>query len=703
MQHQIHVWRMVFAEFMRPALTLFTSAVALSLAVPAAADLVEVSFSATIDGATCNLDCLAALGGTLTGTFVYDDAVAGSGANPTLYPLQSIDLTTSNGATGGATGGTISIANDLSTPPTDGYTVGGTGTFGTTPTSPPLSMTSLSLQLLDPTGSVFVDTSLPPGAPPLAAFGSARVFTTWEGSLTVWSPVWNITSFTSTVICPGLSGGSPHSALNEQLPTVPPFSTSGGSANTTHGWRFRPTTTGLVVTRLGVASAISPSTPQTVTLFDFATQAVLAQAVAPVGPGWQWVDIPPVPLQMGHDYVVATNGSTADWYFHGTRTTLGPSWFPTTPIEYVEARSATSVTDPSTFPTIATADDQSGLVDIGYANTACIDIPGTGAGAVVDPAVGPPGQSFDLFVPDHGMLLDLDVALRLQANGGAPGSATEWDDLRITLRKGSRSFVLNAQPAAQTTGVFDVTFDSDATTSIASLKGGDATGLVRPDGPVLDPFNGDLLGGRWTLEFEDTCCANDTVLEGWELQARVMEEQTTLTCPGPGIGGDRLDLHGIRFQTDRPFQAVRLDLLAPVAGTYRFDAELRRSTGFTAPIETTVTMEAALSAGATSIPIHFGNVPVSGLESFTLKFVGVSGPGYAFFDVFGIGNEPCPNVEETEGISSATPTVRGDPANFTVVAVPEPSTAVAIAIGVASIALIERRRARSRMAKARLS
>ncbi len=708
---------------------------------PSIAAEVAFLFEANLVPGTCGFDCLGGLGGSMTGEWVFEDTATGSGANPNVYPLISIDFTTFMGVTGGGTSGTISIANDVSSPPADAYTVGVSGEFGSVAT---LTLTNLTVQMIDEDASVFSDTSLPSSAPPLAAFETAYVTMTWSmGGIPTWTPVWEITLLSSVVVAGGdccsvhsapgcddavceadvcsvdpsccssgwdescraeavslcsiCSSGfksGPTLPLMEQDPIAPPFQI-GGSPDQIRGWRFRVNEPGLLVTRLGVNTTVSDSTSHTVTLLDFASQAVLAQVTSPVGSGWQWVDIPPVPLSLGQDYIVQAHSTVGTWYYYGGLAALGASWFPTGPIEYVEMRYQNGVTNPSTFPTLALSNLQYGVVDIGYASTGELIVPGPGAGQIVDPISGPPGKSFDLYVKDKGMVLDLDVGVRLYGAAGAPGSPTWWDDMRISLTKGGRVFRLNHNPTAVVNGLFDVVFDSDAADSIAVAKPGtDAVGRFRPDGPAQDPMDGVMLGGLWTLNFESVNTAlNETRIEGWELLGTGMDEQTILRCDGPGVSGDLAASRGIRFHVDRPFQGARVNLRASTSGSYSFDAELRRSTGFTAPVEVTTTMQVDLDAvDQTSVPLYFDAVPVDGLESFTLKFTGLSGPGVVYFEQHGIGADPCPNVEETTSNTSATPTVRSDPAGFSVISVPEPGMLFMLASGALGLAGLARRK-----------
>ena len=53
---------------------------------------VEFQFEASLVPGTCGLDCLGALGGTLVGEWLFESTASGSGANPSVYPLISIDF-----------------------------------------------------------------------------------------------------------------------------------------------------------------------------------------------------------------------------------------------------------------------------------------------------------------------------------------------------------------------------------------------------------------------------------------------------------------------------------------------------------------------------------------------------------------------------------------------------------------------------------
>jgi hypothetical protein len=151
-----------------------------------------------------------------------------------------------------------------------------------------------------------------------------------------------------------------------------------------------------------------------------------------------------------------------------------------------------------------------------------------------------------------------------------------------------------------------------------------------------------------------------------------------LVCAGTGLsGGDNAFLRGIRFTVSQSFNAVEVRMAGSSAGTYSFTAELRRSSGYiTKPIATTNVVVNLVASGSSPMQIvrmEFGNISVSGTETFTLKFIDVRSVGTLYMEVFGIGVKPCANVEETDENDVAAPTERGDPAGFKVLA-PNPDS-----------------------------
>jgi hypothetical protein len=412
----------------------------------------------------------------------------------------------------------------------------------------------------------------------------------------------------------------------------------------------------------------------------------------------------PVALTEGDEYVVTVHSDVASWLWSGLRADIGERWFPDGPIAYQGSVLAVDP-DPSVYPTLVVPDSQQGIADVGYSFGSCFDVGGGGGGTIVDSSSGAPGQSIDLWIDQAGLVSDLDVSIELRQNGGAAGSATWWDDLRMTLRKNGVAFPLNANPTGDVEGVFDVTFDVDAAQSIAAAKPspGDAVGSYRPDGGVGEPFDGALLPGVWTLEFEEIGSnVNETVLESWSLGGRVLDEPTVLTCitsAAPDGGGDNVSGRGLRFHVDESFQGIRMLLSASSAGTYDFDVELRRSTGFVVAPEVTVPLEVDLPTTDTfrSVAVDFGAIPVSGPETFTVKLANPSGPGSAYVDTLGIGNDPCADVEVTENNTGSDPATRADPNHFSVIGLPEPGLGAGLVWG--TLLLIEVARRRGRVAR----
>jgi hypothetical protein len=142
-----------------------------------------------------------------------------------------------------------------------------------------------------------------------------------------------------------------------------------------------------------------------------------------------------------------------------------------------------------------------------------------------------------------------------------------------------------------------------------------------------------------------------------------------------GSGGDLATARGIRFTVNQSFTQIKVRLAGGTAGAYNINAELRRSNGFLGPAEAVVSNQiinvaATGSEPYTEVILDFGDIAVGGNETFTLKFILNSGPGSLYLEIFGIGNTPCPNVEETNENDVANPTERSDPAGFEVIFVP---------------------------------
>nr|WP_321398467.1 hypothetical protein [uncultured Desulfobacter sp.] len=144
-----------------------------------------------------------------------------------------------------------------------------------------------------------------------------------------------------------------------------------------------------------------------------------------------------------------------------------------------------------------------------------------------------------------------------------------------------------------------------------------------------------------------------------------------LTCSKTGTGGDIAESRGIRFTVDENFSAIEVRMAGNIAGLYSLDTEIRRSTGFTTTVERRVqniTLDAPAAGTVPYAPlrISFDEISVSGKETFTIKFTNISGPGILYFETFGIGNDICGNVEETDNNTGINPGVRGDVAGFRV-------------------------------------
>ncbi|MCF6227710.1 MAG: putative Ig domain-containing protein, partial [Planctomycetes bacterium] len=153
--------------------------------------------------------------------------------------------------------------------------------------------------------------------------------------------------------------------LTEQDPSTTGFTSSTSTSPYNRGWRFTCNSGGVTVYRLGSnMPSGAASVTKTVSLFNYASNALLGQVVTGPGTGWQWTDLTsPVLLQNGQDYVVVVHSSNGYYY----DSTVQSSWLPTGDIQYVQYVSG-STSNPSTFPTSSGGtNDQYGVADIGYA------------------------------------------------------------------------------------------------------------------------------------------------------------------------------------------------------------------------------------------------------------------------------------------------------------------------------------------------
>lgn len=155
--------------------------------------------------------------------------------------------------------------------------------------------------------------------------------------------------------------------MTQQNPATTGFSTYNSTTSSTKyqwGWRFRANTPGMSILRLGANFPNQATTPHIVTLFDAATQTILAQETVQAGSGWQFTELfSPVTLTQGAEYIIC--GFTHANYYHDT--SISASWKPTGDIEYLhgKGRSSSALT-PNDFPTSTYSNRLYGVVDFGY-------------------------------------------------------------------------------------------------------------------------------------------------------------------------------------------------------------------------------------------------------------------------------------------------------------------------------------------------
>ena len=122
--------------------------------------------------------------------------------------------------------------------------------------------------------------------------------------------------------------------LGQQDPTAV-FSWGTATARQ-EGWRFQCNTSNVNVTHLTCWFNNSNTQSYTLTLFNFATGAVLAQVTTSPGTGWRNTTLStPVSLTQGAQYIVA--GWAAGSVATHTGTNAPASWIPTGDIQYLDS------------------------------------------------------------------------------------------------------------------------------------------------------------------------------------------------------------------------------------------------------------------------------------------------------------------------------------------------------------------------------
>ncbi|MCF6227987.1 MAG: Ig domain-containing protein, partial [Planctomycetes bacterium] len=286
-------------------------------------------------------------------------------------------------------------------------------------------------------------------------------------------PVTDTKTMTLLVVLPDSSYTYP---MGRQDPTTSGFFPE-TVANLQFGWKFKVNGVGVNLTKLGCNV---PSGPVTVTLFDAATRAIMAQVICGPGAGWQFTNLTsPIALIPDKEYVIA--GYTVDACYLGS--ILPVAWTPTGVIEHKENLWTTSASGPGVFPPATVLPAwHLGLVDFGYTR----DL------SVATPASLPNGaeQSF--------------YSTNIQADFGTPPynwtHASGTLPTGLTLAQASNKFQLSGTPASGAAGnyTFDVTVTDSATFPATSTK--TVTVLIVPP-PATLPFFDDFSTDKgWQYE-----------------------------------------------------------------------------------------------------------------------------------------------------------------------------------------------------------
>jgi hypothetical protein len=145
------------------------------------------------------------------------------------------------------------------------------------------------------------------------------------------------------------------------------------------------------------------------------------------------------------------------------------------------------------------------------------------------------------------------------------------------------------------------------------------------------------------------------------LPVRAAGDVTIALCDQNGDGVDNTRLRGIVFTVDRPFESVQVRLALPADGHYEFRAEIRRSSGFVAPLAGSRHTALDVTAGHWFVQFDFEPQAVVGSETFSFRLTDHVTPGDqgTFFE--GAANaDNCPDFYDTDQNDIANPTVRGN-------------------------------------------
>jgi len=144
------------------------------------------------------------------------------------------------------------------------------------------------------------------------------------------------------------------------------FVLGSAAGETPRGWDFRVNAANLEVVEMGVDGATSSSIPITLTLWNTATETLLAQATTVPAAGWDFVSLAtPVLLTQGGEYSVIgwADPASSPWYQYSN--SPASAFEPTGAIQYLDVRFGNGISA-DTFPPSVVNSGQFGVVDIGY-------------------------------------------------------------------------------------------------------------------------------------------------------------------------------------------------------------------------------------------------------------------------------------------------------------------------------------------------
>ena len=163
------------------------------------------------------------------------------------------------------------------------------------------------------------------------------------------------------------------------------------------------------------------------------------------------------------------------------------------------------------------------------------------------------------------VITDVNVTVNMDQKPGNSFSGV-WGDLDISIESNGIVVDLLSQSTLNDCcdfGDFNVTFDDDASATIASVSIANlnhVSGTFLPEFGSLSAFNGTALTSLWTLSISEVfCCENESDLTSWSVTVTTAQvpEPSAIALIGAGLVGIRLSRRRRKAVPFKPHFKVR--------------------------------------------------------------------------------------------------------------------------------------------------